>query len=268
MTLDLLERPKSATIEAKLLFLERSGGKPLVSFRSGAAVGETDALYVPRSVTLHNMREADPSLDNEGFTLVRHRTAVRDFYDDSQVETGRVEAAQIVARATGAAYVHVFDHTLRRRAPDAPRQPSVRVHNDYTAASAPRRVRDLFGDQADDLLSRRVAFINVWRPIRHPAIDWPLALCDARTVAPGDLVATDIAYKDRVGEIYALTQAPRQRWSYAPAMQLDETLLIKCYDSAPDVARFTPHTAFDNPLAPAGTPPRESIEFRTIAFYD
>jgi hypothetical protein len=50
-------------------------------------------------------------------------------------------------------------------------------------------------------------------------------------------------------------------------MQLDEALLIKCYDSRTDVARFTPHTAFADPATPPDAPPRQSIEFRTIAFF-
>src|SRR5690606_28365597 len=115
---------------------------------------------------------------------------------------------------------------------------------------------------------RRFAFINVWRPIRWPAQDWPLALCDARSVGAGELAPTDIVYPDRRGEIYGLVHAPQQRWWDYPDMRLDEALLIKCYDSRPDVARVTPHTAFASPLTPPGAPPRESIEFRTIAFFD
>jgi hypothetical protein len=42
-----------------------------------------------------------------------------------------------------------------------PRQPATRVHNDYTERSAPQRIRDLMGEQAEDLLHRRYEFINV-----------------------------------------------------------------------------------------------------------
>ena len=50
-------------------------------------------------------------------------------------------------------------------------------------------------------------------------------------------------------------------------MQADEALLIKCYDSASDKARFTAHSAFEDPTAPAEMLPRESIELRTLAFH-
>lgn len=269
MTLEIVERPADRTVEGTLLFVERSEAKPKVAFGYESGVPDVSAIYTPRQVVLSDARRILAHLDAEGFALLRHRSAVSDFWDDAEVDAvGHAEAAELVARETGAWRVHVFDHTQRRRAVDARRQPSTRVHVDYTLSSAPQRVRDLFGEEAEALLSRRFAFINVWRPIRHRAEDWPLALADARSVAPADLVATDIIYPDRRGEIYNLAFSPRHRWHYVPDMALDEALLIKCYDSRIDVARFTPHTAFESPQTRPGAPPRESIEFRTIAFFD
>ena len=269
MTLEVLERPKDRTVEASVLFIEPGQSKPEVTYGVNSRVPDVSAIYTPRRVVLNDARLILPHLDGEGFALLRHRSAVSDFWDDADVEAvGHAEAAALVARETGAARVHVFDHTQRRRAVDARRQPSTRVHVDYTLSSGPQRVRDFFGEEAEALLSRRYAFINVWRPIRHRAEDWPLALADARSVALADLVATDIVYPDRRGEIYNLTYSPRHRWYYVPDMALDEALLIKCYDSRTDVARFTPHTAFENPQTRPSAPPRESIEFRTIAFFD
>jgi hypothetical protein len=70
--------------------------------------------------------------------------------------------------------------------------------------------------------------INVWRSIGGPQHDAPLAVCDALRVAPGDLVPQDLIYRDRIGEIHGLTYSPAHRWYYAPAMQADEALLLKC----------------------------------------
>jgi hypothetical protein len=172
--------------------------------------------------------------------------------------------------------VIVFDHTIRRRIPGAtdrtagiPRQPVPRVHNDYTVKSAPQRVRDLLGEEASDLLRRRFSEINVWRPIRGPIQDAPLAVADARSVDSDDLVATDLIYPDRIGEIYYVKFNPSHRWFYAPAMQRNEVMLIKCFDSVNDGrARFVPHSAFVDPTAPAGAMPRESIELRTLLFFE
>jgi hypothetical protein len=201
---------------------------------------------------------------------------VRDFWDEAQtLALGHPETAKLVKSVTGAARVVVFDHTLRRRTdgvadrtPGAARQPAARVHVDQTVASGPQRVRDVMGEQAEDLLTRRAAIINVWRPIKHVARDWPLAFADARSIDPEDLIAQDLIFPHRKGEIYGLAHDPAQRWLYVPDLRPDEAILIKCWDSDPDAARFTPHTGFQDPTTPAGTPPRESIEFRTIAFFD
>src|SRR5262249_24660014 len=113
------------------------------------------------------------------------------------------------------------DHTLRRRmdgvedrSANAPRQPAGRVHVDQTVASGPQRVRDIMGDEAEALLSRRAAIINVWRPIAHVARDWPLALGDARSIAPEDLIPSELRFQRRTGEIYVVAHNPDQRWYY------------------------------------------------------
>ncbi len=216
------------------------------------------------------------SLDREGFALLRHQSGVRDFYDDDEVR--RIyykEAERVLAAATGAKRVFIFDHTVRRRvlgvddrAAGTPRQPATRVHVDHTALSGPQRVRDFLGDEAEELLRGRMQVINLWRPIRGPLRDAPLAVCDALSVAPGDLVPADLVYRDRVGETYGVTFNPNHRWFYVPDMQPDEALLLKCYDSATDGrARFAPHTAFEDPTVGPDVAPRESIELRTFVFH-
>jgi hypothetical protein len=68
------------------------------------------------------------------------------------------------------------------------------VHNDHTVNSAPRRVRDHLRAEADKLLKRRSGIVNVWRPVRGPVLDLPLALCDARTFTDDDLIFSDLVY--------------------------------------------------------------------------
>jgi hypothetical protein len=213
------------------------------------------------------------SLDREGFELLRHET-VADLDDDDAVEEVYYPEIDALLRAvTGASRVVIFDATRRSDAGagaknrDGQRGPATRVHVDYTAKSGPQRVKDLLGeDEARRLEASgaRIVQINVWRPIRGPVQRSPLALADASSVHPEDLVATDQVFPDRVGEIYHLAYDPAQRWYFAPAMTPDEVLLIKGWDSLTDRARFTPHGAFDLPDTPAGAPPRESIEVRTL----
>jgi hypothetical protein len=98
--------------------------------------------------------------------------------------------------------------------------------------------------------------------------DAPLAVCHGRSSAPGDLVPSDLVYPHRTGETYSVTYNPAHRWLYLREMATDEALLLKCYDSETDGrARFTPHTAFDDPTTPPDAPPRESIELRTLVFH-
>jgi hypothetical protein len=266
-------------VKAELNYLLPTTDRPRTyTYDPPAGVPRTTTVNEPHRVQIADARPilAEVSLDEEGFGLVRHRSAVRDFYDDEEVK--RVyyrEAEQLLKELTGADRVHVFDHTVRRRVPggedrrgDAPRQPVPRVHVDHTIWSGPQRVRDLLPDEAEGLLRGRVQIINLWRPIRGPLRDAPLAVCDARTVKPEQLIASDLVYQHRVGETYSVTFDPEHRWYYVPEMKADEVLLLKCYDSATDGrARFAPHTAFEDPTTPPSAPPRESIELRTLVFH-
>jgi hypothetical protein len=166
--------------------------------------------------------------------------------------------------------VLVFDHNVRygMEGRKGTRAPVRFAHDDYTLKSGQQRVRDLIGANAEVLLRSRVAFINVWRPIRGPIEEAPLAVCDARSMRLGDFVPTNLEYRDRMGEVYSLTFNPGHRWFYFSQMERDEALLLKCYDSSIDErARWTAHSAFDDPTSPSDPAPRESIEARAIAFF-
>ena len=149
------------------------------------------------------------------------------------------------------------------------RAPVQMVHNDYTDKSGPQRVRDLLpAYEAEARLQRRFVEINVWRPIKGPVQAWPLALADARSIAPADVITCDLIYADRTGEILYGIYNPDHRWNYFPRMERHEAALIKCYDSLKDGrARFSLHTAFEDPTTPENAPPRESIEIRALAFF-
>jgi len=225
------------------------------------------------------IRDARPligqlSLDKEGFVLLRHQTAVKNFYDESEIKSVYYpECEQVIKEATGAAHVVAFDHIVRNAAMAAIegsiiKIPAKRVHNDYTAWSSPKRVRDLMGDEAEELLKHRFAIINLWRPITGPVLESPLTLCDAQSLSEENLIASDLRYPDRMGETYSITYNPKQRYYYFPKMQPDEPVLIRCFDSGLEgAARFSAHTGFDDPTSPSDAPPRESLEVRTLVFY-
>lgn len=263
-------------VEAKVNHLVPPENEKPAAYIVPPGEGETrrESVYEGHLVKIHDIRPVvgDLSLDREGLELVDHATAVRNFYDDDEVE--RVyypEVEALIKSATGAEKVVVFDHTRRIEGDgtgNAMRAPVKIVHNDYTETSGPQRVRDLLGDEADEWLDHRFAVINVWRTIAGPVETMPLAVADATSMDAGDFIATDLVYEDRVGEIYDVGYNPRHRWMYAPHMHRDEAMLIKCYDSETDGrARFTAHTAFADPTSPGSAPPRESIEIRTLVLY-
>jgi hypothetical protein len=265
-------------VTADLNYLTPSADRPRTyTFEPPSGEPKSNIVPEPHRVPIHDIRPISEtvSLDHEGFALVRQNSSVRDFYDEGEVK--RVyyqEAEQLIKAATGADRVFVFDHTVRKRVQGVadrdggPRQPVARVHVDHTEKSGPQRVRDLIPDEADELLKGRVQIINLWRPIRGPLLDSPLAVCDARTVRPNELVASDLVYPDRVGETYSVKYNPDHQWFYVSRMTADEVLLLKCFDSNTDAeARFAPHSAFADPTTPPDAPPRESIELRTLVFH-
>jgi hypothetical protein len=230
----------------------------------------------PHRVVLHNGRPIAKDLDLEkhGFRFVRHDTRVGDFYDEAEIK--RVyypEMEALIKAESGAKRVVVFDHTLRTaddelRESKKIREVVRRVHNDYTEWSGPQRVRDILPSEADELLKRRFAIIQVWRPIRHPVETNPLAMADARTLAPGDMIIAERRYPDRIGQTYAIRFNPAHKWFWFPRMRREEAYVFKVFDSQKNGrARWTAHTAFDDPTTPPNAHPRESIEIRTLAFF-
>jgi hypothetical protein len=213
-------------------------------------------------------------LEKNGFIFVEHKTRVADFFDPEQLKSVYYpEVERLIRESSGASRVVLFDHTLRsgdesERETKLIREPVLSAHNDYTEWSGPQRVRDLLPDEAEELLKRRFAIIQVWRAINQPIEANPLAVADATSVAFDDFLVAERKYPDRVGQTYRLKHNPRHRWYYFPRMRRDEALVFKVYDSARDGrARFTPHTSFDDPKSPPNARPRQSIEARALAFF-
>jgi hypothetical protein len=274
-------------VAAELTYLAPGGSRAEVRVyppNSGLATVRPES--VRHTVTIRDTRPlADElSLDAHGFELHAQRSAFTDFYDAAAVrERYYPEVQSIVQALTGALTVIAFDHNTRSAARAARGEPGVRVpvdqaHNDYTLQSGPKRAREILAEAGrTDLADRRFAFVNLWRPVVGPVHDNPLAVCDARSVSPDDLVPTDIhhygegdlATPRHSGQIYSLRHNPAHRWFYASAMRPDEVLLLKGYDSRADGrARFMPHTGFRNPACPSEFVPRESIEARTLVIFD
>lgn len=244
--------------------------------------------------TMHNARmlASKIQLETHGFELQAWPSAIQDFQNRAEVEHLYYEEMRaLIKKVSGADRVLIFDHTIRHSdnknlnasGGGDSAAPVPRVHCDYTADSAPRRLmqfaktgvyshirkRRLTEDDIKDLASRRFAFINVWRSISEfPVEKKPLACCDTRSTPAKDHFLYELIFPDRVGENYSLKFRDTHQWYYYPRMNKDECLIFKVYDKKEDGPRFTFHTAFDDPLTTANSPARHSIEIRSIAFFD
>lgn len=269
--------PVSTTLE----YLQSDGRKPvtyLLAPPGGHAWETGDYGAMPVTIGEGRGRADAPLLDREGFALRHAPSAMSGFAERATIERLYYpEMAELALAASGASRAIVFDHLVRRRAPDmltpfgarAGQRPgaAMRVHCDFTPASAQRRLTLELEQLGIDHVGR-FAIVNLWRSTSLPVLDAPLAVCDARTARPSDLVAADIVYPTRTGEIFEVLYNPAHAWTYFHAMQFDEVLLFKQYDSQDGVACYTPHAAFVHPATPQGTPPRESIEIRCLLIYD
>jgi len=221
---------------------------------------------------------SQPTLAREGFALVAHASLVSDFRDAArvaQVHPAEIEA--LVLELSGADRVVVNGTGVLRfaeRSPDCGRlnnsRPARFIHidvSDAAAAAFTERSRP-----ADARAVRRFAHYNVWRTFSGAPQDVPLAVCDARTVAPQDLVPADAVF-DVAGrpewsfEGLLVRYSPRHRWCYYPDMTPAEVLIFKTHDSDARGPSQVPHSAFNDPSCPAGVPPRASIEMRAIAYW-
>ncbi|KAF2683299.1 hypothetical protein K458DRAFT_418932 [Lentithecium fluviatile CBS 122367] len=262
--------------------------------------------------TLHNIRgrEQDFTTDNAGFAVYKAPAKETSFTDDAAVRNGYYAEVEdlLKERIPGIKKVVIFDHTIRRRKKDAPRQPVQQVHVDQTPGAAEARVRrHLPKDEAEELLKGRYQIINVWRPIENPASDMPLAVVDWRTTTPSDFIPVDLLYPKRQseadpdpnddrgkevlpdpdsytstegyevkGETLGVAANDKHEFWYMKDMTPEEVMLLKCFDSRGEgmekgrkgLALRTPHTAFVDPNTPAGVPGRQSIEVRCLIFYE
>jgi len=264
----------------------------------------------PRQVENIRPKQTSFNTDNAGFAVYQSPTTLEasSFQSDETVRGAYYAEIEALVRAQlkGVKKVVIFDHTIRKRDKLSPRQPVQQVHVDQTPAAAEARVRrHVPAEEADALLNGRFQIVNVWRPIAHPATDFPLAVVDWRSTDAADLIPVDLLYPRRdvtddgddrgkeslpspaangqsvegyepKGETFSVAPNEKHRFYYMKDMTPDEALFIKCFDSrgqdlpggTPGVAMYTPHTAFFDPQTPADAPGRQSIEVRCLVFYE
>ena len=259
---------------ASIAYVSRGSQRP----RYYANDHSRDVLdIVPIEMDIADARHAAPTLDGAGFTLLVHRSAVADFSDRTAVDARyRPEVIELIDGLSGADLVLVNSPGILRFSERSPQ--SGALDNSRPARFAHVDVSDstarVFAERAapPGTAIKRFVHYNIWRAISAPPQDVPLAVCDARSVAAGDLLAADAVF-DKPGEPewsfegLVLAHAAGHRWHWFPDMQRDEVLVFKTHDSEPGRAHCVPHVAFDNSACPAHALPRASIEMRALAFW-
>ncbi|KAL2017790.1 hypothetical protein VTK56DRAFT_1653 [Thermocarpiscus australiensis] len=237
----------------------------------------------PHEVLIHDARNREHlfTLDKDAFQIVLRQPPSREqsFTDAASIQANYYPEVESLLLSTvpGAHKVIIFDHTVRRTDPSAPRQPVARVHIDQTPASAAQRVRRHVADpaEAERLLHGRYRIINVWRPLnRRPVESFPLAFASSSTLRDEDVVPVEHRYAKTgyVGQTAAIRYHPEQKWYYLSGMTGDERILLECFDSEALKEGSTvqggrvPHTAFADPRTREGAEGRESIEVRALVF--
>ncbi len=231
----------------------------------------------PVEMEIADGRGRQLGLDSAGFVLVEHRSEVADFTDRSVVDAiHRQEIVELIGALSGAEQVLVNSPGILRFSEKSASsgaldnsRPARFAHVDISDATAATFAH--LAAPAGRTLAR-FAHYNVWRAISAPPQDVPLAVCDARSVSAGDLIAADAIF-DSPGkpewsfEGIVVAHAPEHRWHWFPDMRREEVLVFKTHDSDPSRAHCVPHVAFDNRSCPQNTPPRVSIEMRALALW-
>jgi hypothetical protein len=249
--------------------------------------------FEPHRVLIRDGRpvQSQFSLDTHGFTLARHHSAIADFTDKAAVDAAYpAEVMDIVKSLTGADLVVLLGSVVRTADATAggkTQPPATDAHVDFTPTRAARYAERVFRQTMrqtvpDGPLFKRFIASSCWRAFSDPPQDWPLAVCDSRSVAPEEGTPNVMVVVDKLPDREAMYGPlegedampaasvfhfnPNHRWWYFPDMTRDELLLVKFYDSDHSRAWRTPHTAFRDPTYPNART-RSSIEFRSFAFF-
>ncbi len=248
-------------------YMRPMDGRPIYSNRQ-----PTEMALDPVEVTIADAGSYDqpPSLDVEGFAAVHHGYPI-DGIEEPREGPARYHAAlaPFMREVTGADEVLVCPPSIFRRqaAPVAAGdlKPVQFIHSDFTIGGAPSMMERSYFFSARFKV-RRTAMLNMWKLLSEGPTDWPLALCDARSVAADDVVIGESRHHLDF-ETSFFRSNPAHRWAYFPKLTSDDLLVFKQSDSDPARPRIVPHTAFEDASAGPGAVPRVSIESRCLAIW-
>jgi len=256
--------------------------------------------YLPYAVTIRDARphQAEFTHASHGFTLKQHRSAVRNFRDKEEVDAIYPdEVAAAIRQMTGADRVATTGWMVRTSG-DLPaparevvgynhkggvQPPAGEAHCDSSPDRVDAFARTLHQQRFPDAPPyQRFLYTSFWRTFSPPPQDYPLALCDGNSVGDDEGVPNTLFVVDRIPEREEMLRPvpdedkriaaaifrhnPDHRWWYFSNMTCDEVLLVVFHDSRRIRPWRVPHTAFRDTSRPEAHP-RESIEFRSVAYF-
>ncbi|KAI4527203.1 hypothetical protein K525DRAFT_257220 [Schizophyllum commune Loenen D] len=272
---------QTAPFRTRLNFANDKTAPGAFEFPFVKLVANGESLYLsPNEVPMHDLRKEakKPTLEDNGFTWVNLPFAELDGPEGWQDRYAKF-TCDYIKSITGAKEVRCINYQIRRRTPgdednvDANydqaqekalgMQPVPAVHVDINKERARTRLLAAFDGEHQD--AERVAIINVWRPLNGPVMDAPLALCDASTLDPSDMMWTT----DKYGGGYFIRHNENMRWMYVHDQLPDEALIFRQFDNTIPYGKAgcVPHTAFFDEERKNMGKPRSSIELRLALVY-
>ncbi|KAK6066407.1 methyltransferase CmcJ [Seiridium cupressi] len=217
-----------------------------VNYDTGGVFPRTNALNEPKAVFVHNFHDVQSpqSFEDYGFASIRLRPFLQpgDFDAPDKVENVFYPEAIKALRQLfpDAAKIEMLEHQIS--------------HAAFKAASQQYR---------------RLLTVNLWKSLQGPGNDWPLGLCDWRTVDRDSEVAyQDVVFDDRYSENARIYYGPKHQWYYFKDLQDDEVIVFRQTDSAIQGGGGVPHTGFFNPHVDKDAAPRVSIELRAFVYFE
>ena len=237
-------------------------------------------LEAHSGITVRDLRSIrdEFTISKNGFAILNlpHNVPYDDYHDADLIKKSYFNQLETLLKShLNASHVEIFRHGLRKRHKNFPvstgnqyeyDQPTSVAHVDTTPAEVLQEVLRQHGKPSK---GRRVQWINIWKPLRGPLNDWPLAVVDTSTVNPSqDFEPADLLYPDLATENAQVYFSDRYQWWYLSDHQVDELIVFVQADTGDSPLAGVPHSSFYNPFVGQNEPPRESIEARALVYYD
>ena len=251
----------------------------------------------PKDVTIFNGRMSTngSGWERRGFELMAHHSKVLNWDDDDEVAnlyySEMTSLAKVLSGCTHALMEGHISRNPKQAGVHSDYAPIQFVHSDFTETYG-KAICDYYESDQDGpgnalkranigaeavRASTRILILQFWRNVGEPLMDLPLAICETESVSREEL--SDFHVSSYAGGDFAFdtfgVKAPgssnRHRWFAFPKMTDQEVLTLRTYDSeraAIGKPFWTPHSAFQDPNVPTGTPARKSIEVRATCLFE